>query len=163
MRYILNLSEKILLELSTAMFLFIVIVTLVQVFFRYVLNDALSWSAELTRIVFIWMTFLCSAVAISRTRHMRVDTFINLFPDKIKLIAEILVHILLAGFMALLTYQSFEMVERTSRILTSALRWPRSVLFMPLVLGGGFMFVFCLRVIVDDCLALIDKREEETA
>jgi len=153
--------NTLLLELSTAMFLFIVIITLVQVFFRYVLNDALSWSAELTRIVFVWMTFLCSAVAVSRTRHMRVDTFINLLPDRIKLLTDIFVHVLLAGFMALLTYQGIIMVDKTSRILTSALRWPRSVFFLPLVLGGGFMFVFCIKVIVDDLYTLTGKDEKE--
>ena len=161
MRRILNLSEKVLLELSTAMFLFIVILTLAQVFFRYVVNDALSWSDELTRIIFVWMTFLCSAVAISRTRHMRVDTFINFLPEKGKLLADIFVHILLAGFMVVLTLKGFEMVDKTSRIVTGALRWPRSVFFLPLVLGGGFMFIFCLRVLFDDFVTLIGKNEEE--
>ncbi|MFV0439490.1 MAG: TRAP transporter small permease [Desulfopila sp.] len=142
------------------MFLFIVIVTLVQVFFRYVLNDALSWSAELTRIIFVWMTFLCSAVAVNRMRHMRVDTFINLLPAKARLLLDIFVHVLLAIFMVVLTVKGFEMVDKTSRILTGALRWPRSVFFLPLVLGGGFMFVFCVRIVVDDCVSLFGRKTE---
>lgn len=160
MQKLFDIVEKTLLWLSSAMFLFIVVITLVQVFFRYVLNDALSWSEELTRIIFIWMTFLCGAVAINQTRHMRVDTFINLLPERGKLMANIFVHILLAIFMVVLTLKGFEMVDKTSRIVTGALRWPRSVFFLPLVLGGGFMFFFCIRVLYNDLTTLIHEKKE---
>ena len=154
MRKTLSLLEKILLELTSGMLLFIVVLTLIQVVYRYVLNDALGWSSELTRIIFVWMTFLGSAVAINRSQHMRIDTFINLLPEKGKILSNIIVHVLLAAFMVVLTIKGFEMVEKAAGILTGALRWPRSVFFIPLVLGGGFMFTFCLRVIFDNCMTL---------
>ena len=161
MRKILSVLERILLELTSAMLLFIVVLTLIQVVYRYVLNDALGWSSELTRIIFIWMTFLGSAVAINRSQHMRIDTFINLLPEKGRLLADIAVHALLAAFMVVLTIKGFEMVDKTSRILTGALRWPRSIFFMPLVLGGGFMFMFCLRILFDDCMTLFRGNKEQ--
>lgn len=39
---------------------------LLQVFCRYVLNDSLSWSEELTRLLFVWLTFLGFGLAARR-------------------------------------------------------------------------------------------------
>ena len=39
---------------------------LLQVFFRYVLNASLSWSEELTRLLFVWLTFLGFGLAAQR-------------------------------------------------------------------------------------------------
>lgn len=156
---ILSWLEKVLLQIISAMFLFIVILTLVQVFFRYVLNDALSWSAELTKIVFVWMTFLGSAVAIHRQRHMRISTIVSLLPARLQIITDIIVYILVAVFLVALCYHGIDVVSRTSRQVTGALLWPRSVFSLPVVLGGGLMFVFCLRIIGENIGKLTSNRE----
>lgn len=39
---------------------------LLQVFCRYVLNASLSWSEELTRLLFVWLTFVGFGVAVER-------------------------------------------------------------------------------------------------
>lgn len=156
---ILSWLEEALLHVISVMFLFIVALTLVQVFYRYVLNDALSWSSELTKIVFVWMTFLGSAVAVQRRRHMRIDTIIGLLPERVQVIVDIIVFILIAVFLVVLSYHGIELVGRTSRLLTGALRWPRSVFSLPIVLGGGLMFIFCLRVIGENFAKLSASRE----
>ncbi|MGH7092423.1 MAG: TRAP transporter small permease, partial [Stellaceae bacterium] len=39
---------------------------LLQVFCRYVLNASLSWSEELTRLLFVWLTFIGFGLAVQR-------------------------------------------------------------------------------------------------
>ena len=41
-----------------ALFAVIIVCVSLQVFFRYVLNDPLTWSEELARFSFMWMVFL---------------------------------------------------------------------------------------------------------
>ena len=154
MTRMLEFIEKLLLHITSAMFFFIVILTLVQVFYRYVLNDALSWSSELTRIVFVWMTFLGSAVAINRGRHMRIDTVVGLLPARIQVMVDIAVHVAMVVFLVVVSYLSLEIIERSATAVTGALRWPRSVFFIPLLAGGSLMTVYCLRRIVLQCQAL---------
>lgn len=145
---ILESIEKVLLHITSAMFFFIVILTLVQVFYRYVLNDALSWSSELTRIVFVWMTFLGSAVAINRGRHMRIDTVVAILPPRVQVMVDIAMHMAIIAFLGVVIYLCPEVIERSSSAVTGALRWPRVVFFLPLLAGGGLMMVYCLRHIV---------------
>ena len=48
------------------------IVTGLQVFSRYVLDDALSWSEEICRYMFIWMVYFGISYAIRQRRHIRI-------------------------------------------------------------------------------------------
>lgn len=60
----------------------IVTVMFAQVFFRYVLNNSLSWSEEIVRFLFIWLTFLGAALNIRDRWHIGVDFFVNLLPKR---------------------------------------------------------------------------------
>lgn len=61
---------------------FICMVALIfaQVFCRYVLNDALSWSEELAGYFFHWATFLGASVAFYENTHISVTYFIDRVP-----------------------------------------------------------------------------------
>ena len=44
---------------------------------RYVLRTPLTWSDELTSVLFLWLAMLGSVVALRRGEHMRMTTFVN--------------------------------------------------------------------------------------
>lgn len=154
MRKFIDWTDKALLAVTSSMLIFIVLLTLVQVFFRYVLNNALSWSEELTRIAFIWMTFITGAVAINQRRHLRIDTFINLLPERGRLIIDLAVHALILLFFLFLLFHAFNLAARTINTMTGALRWPRSVFFLPVAIGGCFFVLFSLRIVSEDILRI---------
>ncbi|MBI5966557.1 MAG: TRAP transporter small permease [Deltaproteobacteria bacterium] len=54
-----------------------------QVVLRYVFNAPLTWSEELARILFIYLTFMGIVAAYGRRRHMFVDSLIALLPPVI--------------------------------------------------------------------------------
>ncbi len=45
------------------------------VFFRFVLNAALSWTDEIGGFVLVWITFLAAVVALDRGAHLDMDLF----------------------------------------------------------------------------------------
>ena len=49
----------------------------VQVIFRYVLNDSITWSEELARYIFIWMIWLGTSVSMKTKEHIRMDMLMN--------------------------------------------------------------------------------------
>lgn len=59
------------------LFSVLIIVTLLGVFYRYVLNDPISWTEELGRYLMIWMTLFGATVGVKRGIHLRLD--MNLF------------------------------------------------------------------------------------
>ena len=50
-----------------------VAVTATQVFFRYALNQPLTWSEELSRYLFIWIVFLATWAAFRQGLHLGVN------------------------------------------------------------------------------------------
>ena len=62
----------------------IVLITLVSVWYRYVLDNPLSWTEQVCGILFVWITFLGSAVLYRRVLHIAIDMILALMPDMIR-------------------------------------------------------------------------------
>lgn len=60
-----------------------VVAILVQVFFRYVLNDALAWPDEAARFCMLWMTGLMAPTAFRRGGFVSIDMVVQLLPRRI--------------------------------------------------------------------------------
>ena len=58
-------------------------VTLVQVFFRYVLNDALPWPDEAARFCMLWMTGLMAPTVLRRGGFVAIDMFPVMLPGRV--------------------------------------------------------------------------------
>jgi len=57
-----------------------VVVILVQVFFRYVLNNALPWPEEASRFLMLWSTGLMAPTAFRRGGFVAIDMVIRMLP-----------------------------------------------------------------------------------
>jgi len=58
----------------------IVVITLSAVWTRYVMNDPLSWTEQVSRILFVWVTFLGAAVLYRQRLHITIDMFLLMLP-----------------------------------------------------------------------------------
>jgi TRAP-type C4-dicarboxylate transport system permease small subunit len=57
-----------------------------QVFYRYVLNNSLSWTEEVARYLMIWSCFLGSAMAVKYGEHIGVSFLRDLFPKRLQVV-----------------------------------------------------------------------------
>lgn len=62
----------------------IVGIAMVSVWWRYVVNDPMGWSEQVSRILFVWMTFLGAAVLYRQRMHIAVDMIVRLLPASIQ-------------------------------------------------------------------------------
>lgn len=68
--------------LMILLFAFIVTVMLLSIFFRYVLNNSLSWTDEVIRFAFVWFVLLGAAIVFRDHAAIRVDVVTELLPSK---------------------------------------------------------------------------------
>lgn len=113
------------------------ILVIAQVILRYVFNAPLTWSEELARITFIYLTFMGIGAAYGRRRHMFVDSLIMLFPLQIRKAIECFVVVAASTFLlVILVVTARSMIELVrSEITTPALEVPMAIIYLVIPLG----------------------------
>ena len=61
-----------------------VIMVAAQVFSRYVVHKSLSYTEELVRYLFIWITFLGASAVVFRRRHLSIAGALRIIPSGMK-------------------------------------------------------------------------------
>lgn len=108
---------------GVAMYMALLVLFVCGVFMRYVLNDPLTWSDELSVILMLWMTFWAGAFVVPQKEHVSFDLFYSLFgKDGRRRIA----FLAALGFGLLFlasVYPTYDYIAFLWREKTAALRW----------------------------------------
>ena len=113
----------------------------VQVFYRYVLNDPLSWSDEFARFCLIWMTFLGAALVFNLDGHLKVSVFVNILPKRISGLLNILVDLLIMIFLSFLVVNGIYLFRLQYTTFTPAIGVRVSWLTVPVLISAVFMML----------------------
>ena len=76
-------------HLSVIALALMVVIMLLQVFFRYVLNNALPWPDEAARFCMLWMTGLMAPLALRHGGFVAIDMFQQMLPRLLATILQI--------------------------------------------------------------------------
>lgn len=120
----------------------IVVLTIAQVFFRFVLDSPLIWSEELSRLFLVWVTFLGAAVVCWDGTHLSVDTVFSKIPIKARRWLRAFNALVVLGLLFILVDTSIIMVQIEHITTLGSLDIPASVLRAPATVGGGLMIFF---------------------
>ena len=74
----------------TILFAISVLLVMAQVFWRYVLGDPITWSSQISRALFCWMTYLGIPILFNRNILMSFDLVENSFSEKGQAILKII-------------------------------------------------------------------------
>ncbi len=123
--------------LTMACIALMAILVIAQVILRYAFNDPLTWSEEMARIVFIYLTFIGIGAAYGRRRHMFVDALLIELPPRLRRIAEVSVAGLASAFLiAVIVIAARSMVElNRMEVTTPALEYPMAFVYLIIPLG----------------------------
>lgn len=123
----------------------IAVVIAASVFWRYVLNDALSWSEEVSKYCMVWMTFTGAPIALARGGHIAIELLPQSLPDRARHALMLLVAVIVVALMAILVWRgaTFAWNGRTQVMITVgnvSMFW----LFVSVPVGAAIMLVVAL-------------------
>jgi len=84
---------------------------LLQVFSRYVLNNSIAWSEEISRYLMIWICFLGSGIACKYGEHIGVKVIFERFSKKIQTFISFLTNICILIFLYFCISKSFTLAQ----------------------------------------------------
>ncbi len=151
--------ETIIDNAMVIVFILMIIISFLQVFFRYVLNNPLFASEELARLFGVWLTFLGSALAIRYREHIAVDIVYIRVPDRLKKIFNLLSNIILAGFQIFLVIEGAKLSYMFHKFESHALRFSMSFFFSALPITAFLILIFLAKAIKED-IAILAKPVE---
>jgi len=133
-----HFEEVILVFLMSSMSLLII----AQIFMRYVMNSSLTWSEELARYMFVWLTYIGVAYGVKKNSHVCVEAIVAIFPFKIKLLTYLIAQFLFLLFSCLMIYEGMVLSIKILSFgqLSPALGIPMGYVY--LAPAFGFVVVF---------------------
>ena len=120
-----------------------------QVIWRYVFNDSLMWTEELSRYLFTWMTFVGAALAVKEARHIRITAVTDRLPASAERWLRVAVLALMVAFLGYLAVIGSKWVLINANTRTPALGLPLNyVLYAALPVASLLGACFGIRRIV---------------
>ncbi|MBW2305376.1 MAG: TRAP transporter small permease [Deltaproteobacteria bacterium] len=124
-------------------FLMVVLVVCLglQVFFRYVLEAALTWSEELSRFAFIWVIYVGASMAAKDRQHIRVTAQTHLLPRHWRPYQWLLADVVWGVFNILFAIQGIRLVKHMIRfpLISPSLEW--SAYWIYAIIPVGFILM----------------------
>ena len=93
--------------IAVALMAFMSILIGVQIFMRYAMGASLSWSEELARYCFIWMTYIGIAYGVRKDAHIRVTMAVDLLSLKGQVWMRIVSHVIFGAFAFFVSFALF--------------------------------------------------------
>ena len=142
LRKVHSLFTDLLDSIIAILLVVITLLVLSQVFCRYVLNNPLSWSEELTRYLIIWLTFLGASLAVRRKGHIAITVLVRFLPQAFQRLAYIVIDILIVVFLLVLVWQGSKVVSVTMIFKSTSLSLPQGYIFLSLPVGAAIMIYY---------------------
>lgn len=139
--------------IGALLMLAIVVMNLLQVFYRYVLFDPLGWTEEAMRYSVAWITFLVAGAVLFRGEQLSIDLFRDVLPAPVRRVQSILVLALMAAFCLLLVVYGWPQAIRNARQFSPSAQIPMVVPYISVVAGGVLMLLKAV------CLAIVDPEK----
>ncbi len=129
-----NYARKIVTSISGLSCLMIGFCIIAQIFCRFFLGIALTWSEEIAQVGMILMVFLALAEVESGDEHLKVEILFSVFP-KLSFGMTMVGKLLTLVYSGIILYSGCLMLPSVQRTLAKASKFPIRYLYYAMLLG----------------------------
>ncbi len=135
---ILNRTEEMTI---IGMFAVMVIVIFLQVIMRKVFNNSLTWSEELGKFLFVWITWLGISLGERKGEHIKITMLTDRLPFRAAQIANIISEIIVIAICAVTLYYGVSLVFSQMGTNYAGIKISVSWGYLAVVVGCGLMIL----------------------
>lgn len=147
--------SKVSLMLAVVGLIALILCVQYQVVGRYVFNDTPTWAEALALLLVLYITALGVAVGVRDAGHIGMDSIVSLLPEKLRLKLEIVIHLLVGTFGALMLKNGWMWTTLKWDDRKPMLPVPSGMDYLPLVIAGAMIVLFS----VEHIIALLQGKE----
>jgi TRAP-type C4-dicarboxylate transport system permease small subunit len=120
------------------------VLVLLQVFFRYVLNESLFWAEEMVRGAMLWGVMLGAALVGAARGHIRVEVLELMLAPRGRRVVIWLANVLTLAFSLILLWAGLQFVDRTWMQQSPVLDVPKWTVYLAIPVGAALESVLML-------------------
>ncbi len=156
------LDDKLEMTICIILMSILSVVLAIQVFFRYVMGDSLSWSEELSRYMFVWLVYIGIAYGCKVMRHIKIDAGLYLFPKDARKYVVIIGDVIFLCFALVIVYYAYGLVVKQIKIgqLSPAMQIPMWIVYAAPMVGFTLTAIRQFQTILFRIKHLKDKEKE---
>lgn len=146
-----EILKKITKKVDLFLYFFIVIFfsilifsCVLQVFTRYILNSAFSWTEELARYSFIWTNLLGAVLCVKKSSHATVTALTDKFSEKRRKKIQIFVQIIIFLVALILVIYGTELTLKTIKQTSAAMKISMALINASVPITGLFTMLYAI-------------------
>lgn len=155
-----KIINKVIFFLIALTFSILILSCVLQVFTRFILNNSLSWTEELSRYSFIWANFLGGIFCTKKGLHAVVTIITDYLNKKWKNILNIVVNVVVALISILIIIYGVKVTYTVRGQLSPALRISMSYVYAAAPFSSLFVLYYSTRNIIENYKNIITKGEK---
>lgn len=133
------------------------VAVLAGVFFRYVLNNSLSWTEDSSILMMIWVAFLIAPYAYRTGGHVGIELVVTALPEALFRLIRITTHLLIIWLLVRFMQEAVVYVSRGWGMRANTIPIPIGFFRLIVPVSLGMMILIGIELIVRDILSLIDR------
>lgn len=117
----------------------LIIVVLLQIYFRFILGEPLTWSEEIARFLFVWGIFLGSYRAVREGLMFGIPIILNRLPKRFQSIFNVVSLIISSLFLIIVLYEGSKLSMINMLQPSPAIRLPMGLVYAAIPVGALLM------------------------
>lgn len=135
-------------------------IVLLQVFFRYGLNNSLSWTEELAKIMMVWMAFLVAPWALRQGVNVSIDMFVDALPRRLRLGLEVVLQLLILWIIGVFFLESLDFWQRGAAIVAATMPVPMIYFYSVVPFGFAALFFVAIELLLRSIMTFIHPSQD---
>lgn len=128
------------IDLIIAVFVFsLVALVFTNVVLRYMAGSGINAAEEISRILFVWITFVGAAVAFRHNEHLGYDTFVRKLPDRYQAIVRLAVSASTILILVIIIFGAVKLGYLGLHTKSPATSVPLSIFYVPILIMSAYM------------------------
>ena len=132
--------------ISVLIFALLVLDVFIGVIWRYVLNNSLVWTDELSRLLFVWITWLGLSVGEAHKEHIKISMFTDRLPFRVAHVVNILANLITIAIAAIVAYYVIVVSNTMAGSMYVTLKVPYAIGYWSIPIGCA---LYIIRLLFD--------------
>lgn len=137
-----------------------VVIVIMQIVFRYVLNDSLIWTEELAKAMMVWTAFLVAPWAYRAGANVRIEIFVDELPQRLQRLLTLLLNLLIVWIVAVFLRESFGFWERGLTVRADSLPIQVAWFYSVVPLAFSLLLLVGMEQVLRNFLGLVYADED---